>query len=134
MHFKTLMKDGTVALRDYDPMETAVILTERNSYVLKAVHKYGNDYGGCQNLDISDEEIQEIIPERVLVRDGHFCGALVQTAYFSGDSDERYFETVLLAEDGRRGSARGGFYYSSDDHDRWDYTDYYLEPAPKADI
>lgn len=129
MRLKTMNSDGSITLKDYSADECGSILTERNSFVLKCERFWGEDYGGSRCSEDKDVRFEEILPERVLVKDGHFLGAVILTeyAYYNGGGETRYEETLLLA---KGGSARNGFSFSNDDHSRWDYTDYCLAARP----
>ena len=80
--------------------------------------------------DYSDEECmhEEIISERILVKNGHFAGALILTVYdyYNGGGSVIYGEKVLLLDTMGKECARCGSNFTNDDHERWDYTDYYL--------
>lgn len=124
MRLKTLHDDGSITLEEYTDMECSAIFTERNSYVLECVHSCGKDYGGSQCRESEETGFEEIVPERILVKDNHFCGALLLTEY-----NGVYADAILLTE-GNNARARDGVHFSNDDHDRWDYTDYYLVSRP----
>lgn len=128
MKLKTLTDDGEIILEEYDRREAADIFIERNSYVLEVLHQYGDDYGGSQQTDERETTVEEIIPERILVKDGHFCGVsiIVEYNYCNGGSLYKIEEVQLLVNDSPANYARDGFYYADDDHSRWNYTDYYL--------
>ena len=131
MKLKTINKNGQISLKDYSEKELRNIFIERNSYVLKCINEYGEDYGGSQNSEERKEYYEEIIPERTLVRDGHFCGVSILTEYdcYNGGSSDKYEETRLMIDGG--GCAKDGYSFSNDDHDRWNYTYYYLVERPR---
>lgn len=133
MKLKTLGSKGNITLKDYDEKELKEIFIERNSYVLECIHDWGEDYGGSQNDENRETYYEEIIPERILVKDGHFCGVLILTHYdyCNGSGKDYYEETALLI--GKGGSARDGYSFSNDDHDRWNHTDYYLVKRPREE-
>lgn len=128
MHLKTLNEAGRITLKDYPEAECREILIERNSYVLRKEHSYGCDYGGSQCRDEREVTYEEIIPERILVKDGHFCGVCICTEYEESNGGfKNYLKEVCLLRDGTGNrSARSGIDFANDDHSRWDYTDYYL--------
>lgn len=134
MKLKTLRKSGDVVLKEYSEEECRRIFTERNSYILKCIRFSGNDYGGNHCSEDQETSFEEIIPERILVRDGSFCGVLILTEYeyYNGGCDNRMEEVILLSGEPDR-SARIGFSFSNDDHSRWDYTDYYLVSSEEAE-
>ena len=130
MNLKTLDKNGKLTLQDYSEGSCRRIFEEKNAYVLRCVRSYGRDYGGSQCTEKTEESYMEIIPERILVRQGHFCGVclIVDFDAYNGGGERRLQEVCLL--EGSGGSARDGFCFSNDDHDRWDYTDYSLVKRP----
>lgn len=123
----------SISLKDYSDKAYSQILTERNDFVLRCERRYGDDYGGCQEGEENVTTYEEIIPERILVKDGHFAGALIMTDYYpyNGGGDRQYNEVMLLADGSGSPFARDGYSFSNDDHSRWDYTDYYLEKRPE---
>ena len=127
---KTLDKNGNLTLRDYSEETCRRIFEEKNAYVLRCVRSFGSDHGGSQCTEKTEESYMEIVPERILVRQGHFCGVSMIVDYdcYNGGGERRMQEVCLLADGS--GSARDGSSFSSDDHDRWDYTDYYLVKRP----
>ncbi len=126
MKLKTLDINGEVVLQDYSEESCREIFEEKNAYVLRCVRNFGNDYGGSQCNENTEEFFVEIVPERILVQEGHFCGACMIVDYdcYNGGGERKMQEVCLLIDGG--GSARDGYSFSNDDHDRWDYTDYYL--------
>lgn len=143
MKLKTIrsIRDGkvSVTLEDYDKKECGNILTERNSYVLEARHCWGEDYGGSQRSDEDAISYEEIIPERILVKDGHFYGVsiCVEYDYYNGGHLMVFDDAVLLLDktiEIDTPKARSGFSFSNNDHDRWNYTDYSLIDHPTEDF
>ena len=135
MHLKTVNKSGNIRLKDYSEEECRNVLLERNSYVLRKEHSYGDDYGGSQNSDECEVTYEEIIPEYILVKNGHFCGVCICTDYdYKNGGFERHLDETCLLIDGSGSSyARTGSYFSNDDHSRWDYVDYYLVERDEID-
>ncbi len=129
MKLKTLDKNGRVTLRDYSEETCRRILGEKNAYVLHCVRSCGRDYGGSQCSEETEEFFQEIVPERVLVRGGHFCGVcmIVDFSSYNGGGERTLREVCLLPGSA---AARDGYSISNDDHDRWDYVDYSLTARP----
>lgn len=115
-------------MKKYTEQECREIFLERNSYVLQCIHSYGDDYGGSHCTDEREVTYEEIIPERILVKDRHFCGVLIYTDYddMNGGCRNDLEEAILLIDGKGKQSARSGFLFSNDDHSRWDYVDYYL--------
>lgn len=132
MKLKTLNRSNQVVLREYSEKEVRMILIERNSYVLRCVHSWGEDYGGSQCSEEQETVYEEIIPERILVRDGHFCGVamIAEYDYYNGGSANRLEEVCLLTEGGKVREARVGFFFGNDDHSRWNYRDYSIARRP----
>lgn len=132
MKLKTVNKAGDIVLKDYDYKECKNIFIERNSYVLLNIRNYGDDYGGSHCSEEREETYEEIIPERILVKDKHFCGVLILSSYdyYNGGSDNSFRETMLMVDGSGDTSVRSGFSFSNDDHSRWDYTDTYLVERP----
>ncbi len=135
MHFKTLDKSGTVSLADYSEALSFEIVTESNGYVLRRLRSWGSDYGGSQCSEHSEVTYEDIIPERILVKDGHFCGVCIYIGYdsYNGGSERHLEEVVLLADGSGVHSARSGFDFSNDDHSRWDYSDISLMDRIEAE-
>lgn len=133
MKLKTLNGCGEVVLEEYTAEECKCIFGERDNFVLKCIRCFGEDYGGCQCTENNDTTYEEIIPERVLVKNGHFCGVLILTEYdfYNGGGQYEAEEVVMLSEGKEKSSARCGFSFSNDDHSRWNYTDYYLVERPE---
>ena len=137
MMLKTInsIQDGMVevTLDYYDKKECRNILTERNSYVLEVRHSWGADYGGSQYSDESETIYEEIIPERILVKDGHFAGVsiCVEYEYYNSGGATVYDDAVILLDKTIKvntANAKEGVYYSDDDHSRWNYREYSLVP------
>ena len=130
MKLKTLRKNGSVGLRDYSEEDCKRILDEKNGYVLRCVRSHGVDYGGSRCREETEETYIEIIPERVLVQDGHFCGVcmIVDYDHYNGGGARELREVCLFPG---TGTARDGFSFANDDHERWDYTDYSLVERPE---
>ena len=128
MRLKTINDEGDIFLEDYSKEEYRNILIEKNSYVLRLEREFGNDYGGSHCSEEREVTYEEILPERVLVKDGHFCGVCIYTDYDDMNGGHRCCieEAILYADGSGAKSARDGFYFSNDDHSRWDYVDYYL--------
>ncbi len=128
MHLKTINGSGDIFLEDYTEEECRDIFLERNSYVFRIEHSFGNDYGGSHVSEECVISYEEIIPEYILVKDGRFYGACICREYdYTNGGHKTYLEEVILPKDEKRGSyARMGVYFSNDDHIRWDYADYYL--------
>ena len=127
-----------VALECYDKNACRNILTERNSYVLEVQHSWGEDYGGSQCSDETETTYEEILPERILVKDGHFAGVSICVEYenYNGGGNTICDDAVILLDktvkiDTVR--AKNGVYYSDDDHFRWNYREYSLIPR-KEDL
>ena len=127
-----------VVLADYSDRECAYILMERNSYMLRVQHSWGKDYGGCQCDENDETYYEEILPERVLVKDGHFCGVSICAVYdyCNGGSRVYYEDGILLVDDpdhlGSR-SVKDGGSFSNDDHSRWNYWEYSLVTRREAE-
>ena len=128
MYLKTLSKSGKITLKDYSHEECNMIFLERNSYVLRKEHSHGDDYGGSHHSEECEATYEEIIPEYILVKDGHFCGVCISTEYnYANGGFKKYLDDTCLLIDGSGSRyARSGFDFSNDDHSRWDYVDYYL--------
>lgn len=135
MKLKTINESEIITLEDYSEEEYRDILIERNSYVLRQIHEYGDDYGGSHCTDECVVTYEEIIPERILVKDGHFCGVCIYTDYdyMNGGYRKHLEEAVLFADGHGKQSTRSGFSFSNDDHSRWDYVSYYLMDRDKAE-
>ncbi len=142
MMLKTIdtIQDGAVdvSLEYFDKIECRNILTERNSYVLEVYHCWGNDYGGSHCSDESETTYEEIIPERILVKDGHFAGVSICVKYenYNGSAITVYDDAIILLDKTIKINtvkAKDGFYYSDDDHSRWNYWEYSLVPRPVED-
>ena len=135
MKLKTINDAEIISLEDFSEEEYRDILIERNSYILRRIHEYGDDYGGSHCTDECVVTYEEIIPERILVKDGHFCGVCIYTDYDCMNGGYRRYveETVLFADGHGAKSARSGFSFSNDDHSRWDYETYYLMERDKAE-
>lgn len=133
MKLKTIDKKGNISLVDYDDAECRRIFLDRNSYVLELVHRYGEDYGGSQHSEEQTVSYQEISPELILVKNGAFWGVVLLTVYdyYNGGGKIYYKENILALDGSGAGSARSGSSFSNDDHDRWDYIDYYLVERPR---
>ena len=67
MKLKTLKRDGTITYKEYSNEECKRIFIDRNSYVIKCIHEYGEDYGGSQHSEETKESYKEIIPELLIV-------------------------------------------------------------------
>lgn len=132
MKLKTLGKNGRVVLKDYDDRETSSILIERNSYILECTHRYGEDYYREDPVDETTVTYEEITPERILVKDGHFAGVLMMTvySYTNGYGKTYYNEDKLLITDMPIKSSRDGYNHTTEDHDFYNYTDYRLIERP----
>lgn len=128
MYLKTIAPEGDLCLVDYSREACQEIFLERNSYVLRVIHSFGEDYGGSHGSDERVVRYEEIMPERVLVRDGHFCGVIICTEYDDMNSWERnqVADAVIMCDGTGSRSAKCGYSFSNDDHSRWDYTEYYL--------
>ncbi len=135
MRLKTIDDAGNVFLKDYPQEVCREIFLERNSYVLQKCRSYGVDYGGSHCSDGREVTCEEILPERILVKNGHFCGVCICTEYDDANSLHRNVikEAILFADGSGAHSARSGFEFSNDDHSRWDYTDYSLTERDKAE-
>ena len=135
MRLKVLNKSGSITLKDFSMKEYRAILLERNSYVLQKIRSYGVDYGGDHCSDKRVVSYDEIIPERILVKDGHFCGVCLYTDldYVNGGHENRAEEVILLTDGSGTRSARSGIDFSNDDHSRGDYVDYYLVSRDEAE-
>ncbi len=123
----------SVTLKYYDNKECRSILTERNSFVLEVRHSFGEDYGGSQCSEECEILYEEIIPERILVRDGHFAGVsiCVEYAYYNGGGKTVCEDAVILLDKTVKidtARAKDGVFYSDDDHSRWNYKEYSLIP------
>ncbi len=134
MRLKTIDDAGNVFLKDYSQEVCREIFLERNSYVLQKTRSYGVDYGGSHCTDGREVTCEEIIPERILVKDGHFGGVCLCTEYDDANSLCRNVikETILFADGSGTKTARSGVQFSNDDHSRWDYTDYALLERDKT--
>lgn len=141
MNLKTIIsiQDGYVSvnLEQYEENKCKNILIERNSYVLKVQHSWGEDYGGSQSSDESETSYEEIIPERILVKDGHFAGVsiCIEYNYYNGGGKTIYEDAVILLDKTIKVNtvkAKDGFYFSNDDHSRWNYRIYSLVPRSEA--
>ena len=135
MKLKTINEAEIITLEEYSQEEYRDILIERNGYVLRQIHEYGDDYGGSHCSDERVVTYEEIIPERILVKEGHFCGVCIYTDYdYMNGGYTKYIDESVLFTDGHGAkSARSGFSFSNDDHSRWDYVTYYLMERDKAE-
>lgn len=133
MLLKTLNRRGGTVLKDYSASEYRSILAEKNCYVLKRVHSYGDDYGGSQHSEETVTSYEEITPEQMLVRDGHFCGVSIIEDFdcYNGGSKFTLRDAKLLISGKQGRSVRCGEDFSNDDHSRWDYVDFYLVKRPE---
>lgn len=128
----TWVGDGEVdvELQNYSAGECSALFIERNGFLLKAVHVWGEDHGGSHQDEREETSYEEILPERMLVRDGHFCGVMISCEYDyrNGSGRHSYEDAVLWCDPAAApiGKARDGAYYSDDDHCRWNYVDYSL--------
>lgn len=134
MKLKTLQKNGNIILKDYSDTTCNRIFIERNSYVLKRVHQWGEDYGGSQCTEDTETTYEEIPMENVLVQRSHFIGVTLltyQSDYNGFQTKNGYKESILKIDDYPQNSIRSGSSFSNDDHSRWDYSDTYLVERPK---
>ena len=133
MQLKTLNRNGNTILKDYTDREIRNIYIERNSYVIERVHDWGEDYGGSQHDEGTETTYEEIAPELILVKNGHFAGIemLIEFDSYNGGCDDRFREVKMLIDDNPRAYARSGSSFSNDDHDRWDYITWSLIERPK---
>ncbi|MDO4940104.1 MAG: hypothetical protein Q4E33_00245 [Erysipelotrichaceae bacterium] len=132
MQLKTLNKANNIVLKDYTVNECRKIFLERNSYVLKLVNSYGEDYGGSQHSEETIVKYIEIIPERILVKNGHFYGAiiLIDYDYYNGGQLDIKNDTILPIKGKAIGETKCGSSFSNDDHSRWNYTEYSIVERP----
>ena len=128
MHLKTINRLGNIVLKDYSEKECDDIFIERNSYVLRKEHNYGDDYGGSHHSENSEVTYEEIIPEYVLVKNKHFYGVCISREYnYANGGFKKYLDEACLLIDGTGSRyVRTGTDFSNDDHSRWDYVDCYL--------
>lgn len=127
----------SVVLVDYTERECRKIFLERNSYVLEVQHSWGEDYGGSQCEENDEVSYEEILPERILVKDGHFFGVsiCVEYEYYNGGGKTFYHDAILLIDKTIKydaAAAKDGFNFSNDDHSRWNYRRYALVPREEA--
>ena len=135
----TSVRNGKVRviLEDFSESECRRILTERNSYMLKVEHSWGKDYGGSQCCENSETYYEEILPERILVKNGHFAGVSICTEYdYRNGGGKTFYENAIILIDSsikyEKKAVRDGSYYSDDDHSRWNYFDYSLVSYDEA--
>lgn len=137
----TSVRDGKVrvSLSDFSESECRRILIERNSYMLEVTHSWGEDYGGSQYSENCETYYEEILPERILVKNGHFAGVSICTEYyyFNGGGKTFYKNAIILVDSSikyERDTVRDGSCYSDDDHSRWNYFDYSLVTYDEAKL
>ena len=133
MKLKTIDDAMNITLKEYTEQECREILLERNSFVLKRVRNYGDDYGGSHCSEDTETTYDEIDAESIIVKNGHFAGVAIisEYDYYNGGSDNKLKESLLLIDGGGEGVVRSGFSFSNDDHSRWDYTDTTLVERPE---
>lgn len=132
MKIRTLEKDGTIRRAEYSEKECERIFAERDRYWIRCVHEYGEDYGGSQCEENRRVSHRKIGISRTLVRDGHFCGVVMNTKYddYNGGCVYHANDSVLLLD--RPGkTVKGGSSFSSDDHSHWDYMAFSIEKKPE---
>ena len=125
MKLKTIDDDLNITLEDYDEAVCRGILAERDNYALRCVRCYGEDYGGSHCSEEKVTTVEEIVAERILVKDGHFSGVSILAEYdcYNGGSANEMREALLLIDGKGDREVRTGFSFANDDHSRWDYTD-----------
>lgn len=127
MQLRTISRNGRIFLKVYDDRTARDIIYEKNGYVIKCVHCYGEDYGRIDGYE--DERVtsyEEIIPERILVKNNHFAGISVQSDfdYYNGGSMHEMKDSIILIGDAS--CVRSGYERSFEDHSYWNYYQYYL--------
>lgn len=75
-------------------------MLERNSFVLKRVRNYGDDYGGSHCSEDTETTYDEIDAESIIVKNGHFAGVAIisEYDYYNGGSDNKLKDSVPKAD------------------------------------
>ncbi len=122
---------------EYDDEAYAAIRKEASKWNIEVTNDYGYDYGYDERSSSTSVTHREIEDESLIVENGHFAGVLMKS---SGKSFNRYttvyndLKAALIRnweKDEGVFCARTGESFSSDDHSKWDYYEYYL--VKKAD-
>lgn len=122
--------------REYSDEAYRTIRSEADQYEIYIYSTWGHDYGYGAESSSTSENSKEIEDHQILVtEDGkHFAGVVNTSDYYSYNkvsSIESGLHTALIDDpvDRFKGYpliAKSGSSFSSDDHEKWDFTYYYL--------
>ena len=122
--------------KEYSDEEYNAIRAETDKYEIYVYSSSGYDYG-YGTKDSSTSESSEIIKDYQIVvsQDGlHFAGVADMSDYYGFNKESHIYkdlQVTLIDDPVDRWSeyplvSKTGSHFSSDDHESWDYTYYYL--------
>ena len=118
--------------KEYTTDEYAVIRAEANEWNIEVEHEDGYDYGYGRSKSNRSVSHMEISDDILIVQDGHFCGIMMKSSGSSYNKRVTVYKDLYIAFAHRYTKekavfcARQGESFSSDDHETWDITCYYL--------
>lgn len=123
--------------KEYTAEEYAAIRTEADEWNVEVKHEDGYDYGYGRSEYNYSTSYKEISDDILIVKDGHFSGIMMKSSGSSYNKRVTVYNDLYIAFTNRYTKekavmcAREGESFSSDDHETWDITCYYLRK--KAD-
>ncbi len=120
-----------VKKQEYDEETYMKIKKEKEEWCLQVYITYGCDYGYGNCDETIYKDYSEIDDETIVVEDGHFVGVCISSEGYSFNKRyTNYDEMKTTFIQNYQGKplevARRGTSFSSDDHEKWDLTYYYL--------
>lgn len=136
-----IRKSRFITEKEYSDAEYAAIRKEADKYEIYVFSSWGYDYGyGTEDSSTSESSKRIEDHQIVVTEDGlHFAGVADTSDYYEFNKvssyDSRLHVTLTTdPADSFKGYpliSKNGDSFSSDDHERWDYTYYYLKRKTK---
>ena len=123
--------------KEYTAEEYAAIRAETDEWNVEVTRENGYDYGYGRSEYHHSIRYEEISDDILIVKDGHFAGIMMKSSGCSYNKRVTVYNDLYIAfahkyvDKKAVMCARQGDSFSSDDHETWDITCYYLRK--KAD-
>ena len=118
--------------KEYNDEEYESIRQEADNWEIECVKEEGYDYGNDRSESKRTSETRLIGDDELIVEEGHFVGAMRKSSGTSFNKRTTVYNDLYIAfiknyKDRKLFISRNGDSFSSDDHERWDISYYYLK-------
>lgn len=118
--------------KEYSDEDYEAILQEASLWEIECIEENGYDYGNDRYESNRVSQCRSINDDEMIIEDGHFVGVMRKSSGTSYNKRITVYNDLYIAfiknyKDKKLFISRNGDSFSSDDHERWDISNYYLK-------